>query len=58
MRVRMGDMESAVDHNIWPEMPSGPDAVLILWVERSFCTSSVEQVIKNRLERWSADCLR
>lgn len=38
-----------MDWSIWPEIPSGPDAVRTLWVERSFCTSSAEQVIVDRV---------
>ena len=49
MKLSMLDIESAVDRSIWPEIPSRPDAAWTLWVERSFHTLSVEQVIVDRV---------
>lgn len=42
--VIVGVMLSAVARSIWLDMPSWPDVVLILWVDKSLRTSSCEQV--------------
>ena len=42
--VRAGVIELAVPRSITLDIPSGPEAVLTLWVESSLKTSSWEQV--------------
>ena len=46
--VRAGEIESAVFLTIILEMPSGPEAVFVLYVDKSLDTSSTEQVILER----------
>jgi len=47
--VTVGEMLSAVPRSILPEIPSGPDAVLIFWVENSINTSSCVQDTLDRV---------
>ena len=42
-------MLDAVLRSIWPEIPSGPVAVLVLWVESRLRTSFSSQVIEERV---------
>ena len=49
MEVIAGVMALAVARSIWPETPSGPEAVGVLWVERYLYTSSWEQVTPVRV---------
>ena len=48
--ISAGAIDAAVPRSIVPEIPSGPDAVLILCVERSLRTSSWEQVTLESVE--------
>jgi len=42
-------MLDAVLRSIWPEIPSGPVAVLVLWVESRLRTLFSSQVIEERV---------
>jgi len=52
--VMEGAMAEAVLRSIWLEMPSGPEAVLILTVLNSLQTSSVVVVTSDRPEPLTA----